>query len=486
MLIKDLLKETEHTVLSGDKNIEISNIVYNSKKVIKGSLFVCIKGFKLDGHDYIVDAVKNGAVAILVEEELKNYPEDVVFIKVENTRKVLPQIGSIFYGEPSKDLNVVGITGTNGKTSVSIFVSNILESVKRKVGIIGTIDNRIGNKVLKLDRTTPTTPESLDLQYILHEMKKEDAYDVVMEVSSMALELHRVDYCDFKVGVFTNLTQDHLDNHKTMENYKNAKLKLFTRCKYAVVNADDDVYEDILNIATAKIFTFGINNKADLVAKDIEISIYGVKFKVVFKGMEREVFVKVPGLFSVYNALAAMGTCYCLGLSFDEIVKGVSEIKGVRGRFETIPSGKGYSVIVDYAHSPDALENVINTAKEFTDGKITTVFGCGGDRDRTKRPIMGEIAGKLSDYVVITSDNPRTEDPIRILNDVEDGVKKTDCSYEKIVDRKEAIHLAMDNASIGDVIIIAGKGHETYQILKDEVIDFDDAEVVREHLKENK
>lgn len=486
MLIKDLLKETEHTVLSGDKNIEISNIVYNSKKVIKGSLFVCIKGFKLDGHDYIVDAVNSGAVAILVEDELKKYPEDVVVIKVENTRKVLPQIGSIFYGDPSKYLNVVGITGTNGKTSVSIFIANILESVNRKVGIIGTIDNRIGNKVLKLDRTTPTTPESLDLQYILHEMKKEDAYDVVMEASSMALELHRVDYCDFKVGVFTNLTQDHLDNHKTMENYKNAKLKLFTKCKYAVVNADDDVYEDILKISTAKVFTFGINNKADLVAKDIEISIHGVKFKVVFKNMEREVFLKVPGLFSVYNALAAMGTCYCLGLSLDEIVKGVSEIKGVRGRFETISSGKGYSVIVDYAHSPDALENVINTAKEFTDGKITTVFGCGGDRDRTKRPIMGDIAGKLSDYVVITSDNPRTEEPIRILNDVEEGVKKTDCSYKKIVDRKEAIHFAMDNASIGDVIIIAGKGHETYQILKDEVIDFDDAEVVREHLKENK
>ncbi|WP_291583856.1 UDP-N-acetylmuramoyl-L-alanyl-D-glutamate--2,6-diaminopimelate ligase [Clostridium sp. UBA6640] len=484
MNIKELLSKIEYDVLKGSDNAEICEIAYDSRRITKkNSLFVCIQGFKEDGHRFIDDAIKNGATSILVEEEMEIESTDVNVIKVKNTRKVLSEISSIFYNEPSKELNLVGITGTNGKTSVSIIISNILENLGHKVGTIGTIDNRIGNKILEVEKNTPTTPESLELQMLLRKMAEEKVQDVIMEVSSMALELHRVDNCIFDIGVFTNLSQDHLDDHKTMENYKNAKLKLFTKCKYAIVNIDDNVSKDIINTATAEIFTYGINNNADLMAKDIRLSADGVRFKISFNKEEKDVVVKIPGLFSVYNSLAAIAVCLHLGLAVDDIILALQDIKTIRGRAEAINTEEGYTVIVDYAHSPDALENILTTVKGFVKGKVITVFGCGGDRDKTKRPIMGEIAGKNSQFCVITSDNPRTEEPLQILYNIEEGIKETQCLYEKILDRKEAIHFAMDSAKPGDVIVVAGKGHETYQILKDRTIKFDDMEVVKEYLK---
>lgn len=480
MQIKELFRNSKFEIIQGDDSTDIEYIAYNSKKVSKNSLFVCIRGFKVDGHDYIDEAIKNGAIAILVEAVPLDVPQNITVIKVENTRKTLPLIASVFYNEPSKYFNLVGITGTNGKTSVSFFVSKILNSNNHNVGLIGTIDSRINDRVLEL--TNLTTPESLDLQFIFRKMADEKVDDVIMETSSMALELYRVDYSYFDIGVFTNLTQDHLDNHKTMENYKNAKLRLFKMTEKAVINIDDEVSKEIMKIHNKKILTYGIYNDADIMAKDIKSSISGVKFNLVFNNKVREVKLQVPGFFSVYNALAAFGVCYLLGLTFDEIINGLQLIEGVRGRFETIRTKCEFSVIVDYAHTPDALENVLNTVKDFAEGKIITVFGCGGDRDKSKRPKMGKIAGELSDFCVITSDNPRNEDPLKILNDVEGGIKDTNCLYDKEIDRKMAIKKAIDIAKKGDIIIIAGKGHETYQILKDKVIEFDDVKVVKEYL----
>ncbi len=484
MNIKELLIKIEYDILKGNDNAEVCEIAYDSRRVTKkNSLFVCIEGFKEDGHRFIDDAIKNGATSILVEKEIKINSEDVNVIKVKNARKVLSEISSAFYNEPSKELNLVGITGTNGKTSVSIIIANILENLGRKVGTIGTIDNRIGNKILEVEKNTPTTPESLELQMLLRKMSEEKVQDVIMEVSSMALELYRVDNCIFDIGVFTNLSQDHLDDHKTMENYKNAKLKLFTKCKYAIVNIDDSVSKDIINTATAKIFTYGINNSADLMANDIRLSPDGARFKISFNSEEKEVAIKIPGLFSVYNSLAAIAVCLHLGLTLDDIILALQDIKTIRGRAEAINTEDGYTVIIDYAHSPDALKNILTTVKGFVRGKVITVFGCGGDRDKTKRSIMGKIAGENSQFCIITSDNPRTEEPLQILYNIEEGIKETQCSYKKILDRKEAIYFAMDNAKSGDVIVIAGKGHETYQILKDRTIKFDDMEVVKEYLK---
>jgi UDP-N-acetylmuramoyl-L-alanyl-D-glutamate--2,6-diaminopimelate ligase len=484
MVVRDLLEGVKYKVLQGTDNADIDYISWDSRKVKSNSLFICVKGRNVDRHDFALQAVGAGASVLIIEHEVRDIPENVNIIIVEDPREAMAHIASIYYGEPSKHINLIGITGTNGKTSVSWFVAKILETAGRKAGIIGTIENRMDGEMVKVEKLNPTTPDSIELQATLREMLDEGVTDVAMEVTSAALVNHRVDQCRFDIGVFINLTQDHLDEHGTMENYKNAKLKLFKMCRYGVVNADDPVHSNIKDSASCDmIMTYGINNDADFKAEDIKYTIDGVKFTLNFNGLRNDMRIKVPGKFSVYNALAAIGVCYLSGLALEQIIKGMEEIEGVKGRFESVPNTKGCLIIVDYAHTPDGLENILSSVRELVKRKIITVFGCGGDRDRSKRPVMGEIAGKWSDLCIITSDNPRTEDPSRIIDDIEVGIIRTSCPYAKIENRRDAIFRALDAAEPEDIIVIAGKGHETYQMFANHTIHFDDSEVVREYFE---
>lgn len=482
MELKKLLQEVPYEVLQGTDTLEIQKITYDSRKVEKGSLFVCVTGFQTDGHQYIPMALEKGAVAILTEHPVEDVPPQVTVIATKNNRQALAAVAAAFYEHPSASMEVVGVTGTNGKTTTTYLVKSVLDHVGRKVGIVGTIENRIGEEVIPSERTTP---ESLELQALLHQMKASDVTDVIMEVSSHSLDLHRVDGIQYDVGVFTNLTQDHLDYHKTMENYKKAKAMLFARCKKSVINVDDGAGQFMIDCAAGEVMTFGIEKPCDLKAKDISISAAGSSFTLIYQGKQYAVKLHTPGRFSVYNALGAIGVCLCLGVPMTEILTGLAENPGVSGRFQAIRSKKGYQAVVDYAHTPDGLENVLKTAKEFAKGRIIAVFGCGGDRDKTKRPIMGRIGGEYADYCILTSDNPRTEDPEQILTEVEEGTKETGCAYEKQVDRRIAIERAVAMAEEGDVIVVAGKGHETYQIFFDKTIHFDDVEEVRKAFGED-
>lgn len=479
MLLKDLTSIIEHEYVNGDQSAEISGIAYDSRRVKPGDLFVCIKGFKVDGHEFISQAIGQGAAAVIVEKEVED--AKVPLIKVKNSRRALALISAAFFSNPSSKFKLIGVTGTNGKTTTTYLIKTILEQGGSKVGLIGTNQNMIGDKVLPAERTTP---ESLELQQLFSDMVKEKVDYVVMEVSSHSLELNRVDGCNFEIGIFTNITQDHLDFHVTMENYLKAKTTLFKRCKKGIINVDDSSSEYILNNGTCEMITFGIDKEADIHAKDIEISEKGVKFDVDTPYGSKFIELGIPGRFSVYNALGSIGACLALGISLEQIQQGLKQAKGVPGRAQIVETGKDFTVLIDYAHTPDGLENILNTVNGFAKGRVVTLFGCGGDRDKTKRPIMGEIAGKLSDFCIITSDNPRTEDPLQILNHIEEGIKKTDCSYVVIENRFEAIKYALENAKKDDVIVLAGKGHETYQILKDRVIHFDEKEIVESILRE--
>lgn len=480
MILKSLLNGVKTVEINGSVEKEIRAVCYDSRKVTKSTLFICISGFKVDGHNFALSAVENGAEAVIVEKKL-DLPKSVTQIVVEDSRKVLAIVANNLYEHPSKEFTLIGVTGTNGKTSTTFLTKQIFEKVGQKVGLIGTIENRIGNIILEAERTTP---ESLELQELFVKMKENQVDSVVMEVSSHSLDLYRVEGCNFDVGIFTNLTQDHLDFHGTMENYLQAKAKLFTKCKYGVINADDPAAKTIRDTATCEVITYGIDQEADVKAENISITAQGVTFEVVVKNERVPIAFAIPGRFSVYNALAAFAAAYVLNIPIISIREGLESVKGVAGRCEAIENSKGIGVIVDYAHTPDGLENILNTVSEFANGKKITVFGCGGDRDRTKRPIMGEIAAKLSDFVVMTSDNPRTEDPEKILDDVEVGLKKHNTPYVRISDRKEAIRYAIKMAEVDDIVTIAGKGHETYQILKDRTIDFDDKKIASEFLRE--
>lgn len=483
MKLIDVLKGVDFDVVCGNTNTDFNKIEYDSRNVENGDIFVCISGFKTDGHIYAKSAWEKGASVIICEKDLEDIDKEVTIIKVLNTRKVLGEISSNFYENPSSKVNLIGVTGTNGKTTTTFLIKSVLEKINHKVGIIGTIENLIGDKKLHTERTTP---ESLELQKLFRQMKEEDVQDVVMEVSSHSLDLFRVDSCNFNIGIFTNLTQDHLDYHKTMENYKKAKARLFELCQKSVINIDDEAGEFMVEKSVGKpVITFAIDKNADLKAEDIHISSDGVRFKLDYKDKQYNAELNIPGKFSIYNALGAIGACILMGIPMDIILEGLKDNKGVKGRFQTIKSHKGFNAIVDYAHTPDGLQNILETAREFVKGRIITVFGCGGDRDRTKRPIMGEIAGNLSDFCIITSDNPRTENPELILDDVEVGTKKTGCGYLKIVDRKEAILKSVETAQKDDIIVIAGKGHEDYQIFKDKTIHFDDSEVIRQAFGED-
>jgi len=475
--LSEVVKDLPCVLLQGSDTLEINGIEYDSRKVKQGDVFVCITGFQTDGHTFAQKAVDAGAAALICEHRPEgDFEEGVAIIQVPDTRVALAKMSVAYYKSPSADMNVIGITGTNGKTTTTYLIKSILDKKGRKVGVIGTIENLIGDEVLPTQRTTP---ESKELQELLHIMKRKNVTDVVMEVSSHALDLHRVDGVAFSVGVFTNLTQDHLDYHKTMEHYKEAKAKLFSQSKKSVINLDDPCGVYMKSAATGDVITFGIETDADLQAKDIKITAEGTHFLVIWKDREYTLSLHTPGRFSVYNALGAIGACLLLDIEMEEILVGLAENQGVSGRFQTIKSEKGLQAVVDYAHTPDGLDKVLKTTKEFAKGRVITVFGCGGNRDKTKRPIMGEIAGRESDYCIITSDNPRTEDPMQILDEVEAGIQKTACPYAKIADRREAIVFASKMAKERDVIVVAGKGHENYQVFADKTVHFDDVEEIR-------
>lgn len=472
--------------VKGDTDIEVTSIEYDSRRVIPGSLFVCIPGFKTDGHLYLNHARQKGAVAFVVEREV-DVEGEMTLVKVKDARWALPLLASNFYGQPSHYLKVIGVTGTNGKTTTTHLIKAILEEAGYKVGLLGTL---YADWQGKREKITNTTPESVELEKFIRKVKDEGGDYVVMEVSSHALDLGRVSRIDFHSAVFTNLTQDHLDYHGSWENYRNAKARLFAQIapkegRFAVLNADDPASLYFSGLTRVPVITYGINSQADVRAQDAEMSLSGSIFKVVGQEKEMVASTRLTGLFSIYNCLAAIAWAWGEGISSDKISSALAKVKGVPGRFESVDEGQEFSVIVDYAHTPDGLENILKTARLIGPRRLITVFGCGGDRDRTKRPIMGEIAAKLSDFTIITSDNPRSEEPLAIIDDILVGVKKVSTAHYAVVpDRKEAIHHAIELAGKDDMVIIAGKGHEDYQIVKDKILPFDDRLVARECLRE--
>lgn len=481
MIIQDLIKNCEIVSIKGDINKNVSSIEFDSRKVDNSSLFVCIKGYSVNGHDFIQTAYDKGVRAFLIEDDV-DYIDGCTFIKVKDTRKEMATVSSNLFNNPTKELSVIGVTGTNGKTSISTFLKELLELNKSKVGLVGTISINNGKEIIE---SKNTTPESADLQKHFRTMVESGCKYCAMEVSSHSLMLHRVDATDFKIGIFTNLTPDHLDFHNTLDEYRKAKELLFHKTSLAnIINVDDEggqkIIESIKDLKTP-LYTYGIDNKADFMATDININASGTSYKLITPTYQADIYVPVPGKFTVYNTLAVISACYMLNIPKEIIIEGLSSTKGVPGRFESVKNDKGIHVIVDYAHTPDALENVIKTARGFANNRVITVFGCGGDRDNSKRPMMGKIADELSDIAILTSDNPRTENPHQIIEHVLKGMSSD--NYEVVIDRKEAIQRAINLAEKDDIILIAGKGHETYQIIGTEKKHFDDKEIAREFLK---
>lgn len=483
--LERLIENIQHEVLRGNTDVDVLGIENDSRKIQEGYMFVAIKGFSVDGHKFVNEAIEKGAVCVLIEQDLDIEKETATIIKVKDTLNALAYISSIFYGEPSKKLNVIGVTGTNGKTSTTYLVKRILEEHKKKTAIIGTLGSIINDEMIN---NKNTTPESLILQRHLRKMVDTHAEFCVMEVSSHALDFKRVEYVDYQVGIFTNLTEDHLDYHVTMENYYKSKLKLFNITKKCNIINCDDLYgkrmlKDIVN--SIPLITYGLDDKCNVTAKDIVYHNNGVDFILHSPKGSIPIKMKLLGKFNVYNALAAASCGIAFDVDLPTIKKAIESLSGIKGRFELIPlENRDFSVIIDYAHTPDGLEKVLSTINQFAEGRVVVVFGAGGNRDREKRPIMGEIASNLADFLVVTSDNPRHEDPDRIINDILVGVKRGKAKYVAITDRKEAIRYALENAKPKDTILLAGKGHETYTIIKDEVIPFDENQIVLEILNE--
>ena len=483
MRLDELIEYLKYEDLINFKNVEISGISYNSKTTKKGDIFICLVGEHTDGHEYAQMAIENGASALLVERKVEgvNVPQ----VQVDSTRHKIADIADRFYSRPSMGLNLIGITGTNGKTTVTHLIQKIFEENGQKCALIGTLGYKLSSNGEYRD-AKHTTPQAPELQATLRMIKDVEKIDnVVMEVSSHALEQNRVGGCRFNGAVHTNLTQDHLDYHITMENYFKAKALLFehlTQGNFAVINNDDAYGERFASVVPegVNVYTYGVKNDADIMAKDIHFSLNGAEFKLIIKGEEYSVNLHMNGMFSVYNVLAAISAAIAMQIDIKVAIKALQNVHGVAGRFEVV--NKKPLVIVDYAHTPDGLENVLKSAREITpaDGRLICVFGCGGDRDATKRPKMGAIAQKLADKIIITSDNPRSEDPQQIITDIIAGLQSVDPERVTVEpDRGEAIALLKSIADNNDVVVIAGKGHEDYQILKDKTIHFDDREQAR-------
>ena len=478
MKLKDLLKDIPVLECTADWEQDIENVYYDSRRVTENSLFVAISGFASDGNRFIPMAMEKGAVAVVTAKK----PEgEVPYILVESDRLALALLGCNFYDHPAKDMTMIGITGTNGKTSSTLLLKQVLEkTLGAKVGLIGTMANMVGDEVIPTERTTP---ESFELQGLFARMRDAGCTHVVMEVSSHAVTLERIGGVHFDIAAFTNLTEDHLDFHKTMDAYCDAKAELFRRCGAAVVNIDDSYAQRILDVANMPLVTTSVGGNGFLRAEDVELFSEGIRFTAVSGKRRTGVSVPIPGRFTVYNTLTVMGIAMLLGISLEDCAGALSCVKGVKGRIEVVPTpGTDYTVLIDYAHTPDGLENVLTSVRDFCKGRVISVFGCGGDRDPIKRPIMGEIGVKLADFAVITSDNPRTEDPMAIIRDILQGVKAEHGAYIVVEDRRSAIRYAMDIAKKDDIIILAGKGHETYQDIGGQKYHLDEREEVAAHL----
>lgn len=475
----ELLEGQKYEVLQGDIHIQIERLAWDTRNMGANGLFICVKNRNVDRHNFAKEAIQKGARALIVEDEIAHIPDTITVIKVKDSRKSMSLIARVYYGKSVEKIKMIGVTGTNGKTSVSWFISQLLSALGEKTGIIGTIENSIGGYKLQTEKLNPTTPDAIELQSSLAEMKDKGATHVAMEVSSSALAQSRVYGCFFYRAIFTNLTQDHLDEHGTMEIYKQAKMQLFYNCKLGIINADDKMGKEIIEKNICEMTTYGIYSEADFKAINIRYSLTSVSFDLLYQGEVTQIVFNVPGIFSVYNALATISCGVSLGYSLNEVVIALNQIEAVPGRFQVVPNQKGVLVIVDYAHSPDSLKNILISVKQFVKGRLIVVFGCGGERDQSKRPLMGELAGHYADLSIITSDNPRREDPEEIMLHIEAGIEKYTHDYKKIVDREEAISYALAQARENDTVVIAGKGHEDYQIIGDEKIYLDDVELVK-------
>ncbi len=474
MKLQDLLKGVAVLESTAAPDTEINEVRYDSRAVQPGDLFVAIRGYATDGHQYIGKALEQGAAAIVCEEATAGTPAVVV----ENARRALAEIAANRFGHPADSMVMLGVTGTNGKTTTTYLVKHMLEDAGHKVGLIGTNQNLIGDEVVETERTTP---ESYELHALFARMRDAGCTHVIMEVSSHSLVLDRVHGIHFAVGAFTNLTQDHLDFHKTMEEYRKAKALLFTISDKGVINLDDPAAGAMLADAKCPCLTFSCEkDAADLTAKNLKLHADGVEFVAATKGDLARVKLPIPGHFSAENALTALGIVLQLGMPLADAAKSLATATGVKGRVEVVPTDTDYTVLIDYAHSPDGVENVLRAVRGFAKGRVVALFGCGGDRDRTKRPKMGKIAADLADFCIVTSDNPRTEDPKAIIDDILEGMKGTKTPMQVIVDRPEAIHWALAHAKKDDIIVLMGKGHETYQEVNHVKHHMDEREIVRD------
>ena len=480
MKLKELLADIKVLKATADMDLEIADVAYDSRKVQPGGMFVAVTGFATDGNRFIPMAMEKGAAVIVTAKEPE---QEVPYVLVESDRLALAYIGRNFYGNPAESVKMIGVTGTNGKTSSTLLLKHILEVVKgAKVGLMGTMENIIGDEHIPADRTTP---ESFELQALLARMRDAGCTHVIMEVSSHAIALDRVAGITYDVASFTNLTEDHLDFHKTMENYCDTKAILFQRCRKAVGNLDDSWYDRLCGNACCPVLTVSAKGSADLNAQDLELLSDGVSFTAVSGGEKVAVKLPIPGKFTVYNALNVLGMAMQLDVSLADAAAALRTAEGVKGRVEVVPTpGKDYTILIDYAHTPDGLENVLSSGKGFCKGRLIAVFGCGGDRDPIKRPIMGKIGTDIADFSIITSDNPRTEDPAKIIEDIVKGIDTHKNNYEIIENRPAAIRHAMDIAQKNDIIILAGKGHETYQEINGVKHHLDEREVVAAYLEE--
>ena len=484
MELRKILVGLENLKAKGNLDININGIESNSKNVKEGYLFIAIKGFSVDGHQFVNNAIEAGAKAIIVEEgcDLKSIklPEDITLIMAKDTREALAICSCNYYGNPSRKFKLIGVTGTKGKTTTTFMIKEILEKSGFKTGLIGTIATYINGKMIS--ESSRTTPESLELQRTFAQMVEQGVEYVVMEVSSQSLKLHRVDGCEFDIVLFTNFSEDHISDkeHPDMKDYFESKLKLFKMCKNGIINVDDLHVSKIPKLFPENnIMTYGIDNGCDVLAKDITITNSYVDFKVKISDKNERVKVSIPGRFSVYNSLAAICVGKKVGISSEKIIEALKEIR-VPGRSEMIDNKKEIPIMIDYAHSPESLQNILSAVKSYTRGKVISVFGCGGDRDKGKRPIMGEISGRIADFTFITTDNPRTEEPEQIVKEIEAGIKKTTGKYKVVIDRTEAIKQAIEMATKVDIIVLAGKGHEPYQEINGEKYPYDERIIVKE------
>lgn len=485
MLLKQLIEDMDYEVLAGRVDTEVTTLVYDSRKVEKGSVFVCISGSVRDAHDFIPDVVAKGAAAVIVEKDVE-LQEGVTYIKVANSRLALACMSAAYFDHPARKLKTIGITGTKGKTTTTYMVKSILESAGIKTGLIGTIESIVGEKRIP---SANTTPESYRVQKLFHEMVEAGLDAVVMEVSSQALMLHRVSGFTFDIGVFTNLEPDHIgeNEHKDFADYMHCKSLLFRQCKLGIFNGDSEHLEGILKGHTCEVETFGYGKNNDLVADGVELKkdhgALGVRYHVSGL-MNFDVEVNVPGSFSVYNSLTAIAICHHFGVDVEKIKHALLHVS-VKGRIEIVPVTKRYTIMIDYAHNAMALESLLTTLREYEPGRLVCLFGCGGNRAKSRRYEMGEVSSRLADLTVVTSDNPRNEEPMDIINDILVGVHKADGAYVTIPDRKEAIAYCMKNAQDGDIIVLAGKGHEDYQEICGVKHHMDERELIADIIKEN-